>query len=538
MPEFNLVDEPWIPCVDGAGGAVELGIRDTLLRADDLREVFDSSPLVTVALHRLLLAILYRAHEGPRNYAEWRRLYQRKTFDAGLVEAYLDRWRDRFDLFDETYPFYQMGGLETVQTVTVARLALESASGNKSTLFDHSTDSNTVRWAAAQAARQLVAYQSFALGFGKSSAALVGGQSEPRPYFADAIALRGMNVWLQRGSLFATLMANLVPSDDRSLPPWELDQPHRARDQRASSGRKAVSAEGVVDRFTWQSRLIRLLPEDRTVSRLYMTQGRAADKSPGDPMQAYRTNKSEGISALSLKSDRAAWRDAHAILLSQPPDSSERRPECLNLAAWAVRNHLVSPETPYYIQIVGLASEPNKAGKFLLWRHERMPVPASILTNSNLVEEVGVLSGNAENAAVSLYRRSSRLAKLYLSPSSDSSGSPQPDRDVVRNLVDAIDPRPAYWARMEPHFLRLLQDLPGDWDAEAEYWRPEGERQAAEAWLNAVKSEATRALQESVRSLGTTARAIQAVARVRTDFTDYDLGIKSTQEEAKTHELV
>jgi hypothetical protein len=38
-----------------------------------------------------------------------------------------------------------------------------------------------------------------------------------------------------------------------------------------------------------------------------------------------------------------------------------------------------------------------------------------------------------------------------------------------------------------------------------------------------VKDEARRALEESVHSLGTTARAIQAVARVRTDFNDEDL---------------
>ena len=74
MAEFNLIDEPWIPCIDLHGQRVEYGIRDTLLKAHELREICDDSPLVTVAIHRLLLAILYRAHEGPKGFGDWRRM--------------------------------------------------------------------------------------------------------------------------------------------------------------------------------------------------------------------------------------------------------------------------------------------------------------------------------------------------------------------------------------------------------------------------------------------------------------------------------
>lgn len=41
--------------------------------------------------------------------------------------------------------------------------------------------------------------------------------------------------------------------------------------------------------------------------------------------------------------------------------------------------------------------------------------------------------------------------------------------------------------------------------------------------MNQVKHEAQRVLEEDIRSLGTTARAIQAIARVRTKFNDDDL---------------
>lgn len=69
MAEFNLIDEPWIPCIALDGQSIEYGIRDTLLKAHELREICDDSPLVTVALHRLLLAILYRIHSGDQRLA-------------------------------------------------------------------------------------------------------------------------------------------------------------------------------------------------------------------------------------------------------------------------------------------------------------------------------------------------------------------------------------------------------------------------------------------------------------------------------------
>lgn len=80
MAEFNLIDMDWIPCTDLDGKSVLYGIQNTLLKAHELREVCDESPLVTVALHRLLLAVLYRAYEGPSDMAAWRLLYHQGRF--------------------------------------------------------------------------------------------------------------------------------------------------------------------------------------------------------------------------------------------------------------------------------------------------------------------------------------------------------------------------------------------------------------------------------------------------------------------------
>ena len=304
MAKFNLIDEEWIPCITCDGRGAEFGIRDTLLKAHELREIYDDSPLVTVAIHRLLLAILYRSHGGPTSFQDWRKLYDLGKFDSGIVTDYLkkEQWKDRFDLLANEHPFYQMGGLKTNKAVSVNRLATECASGNNATLFDHCSDDEDPTWSLARTARQLLACQSFALGFGKSGNAMIDDKDEALPYSADAIALRGMTVWMQGPTLFDTLMINLMPSEDESIPPWELEDPHEHRDKVYGKNKRIVPSFGIVDRFTWQSRLVRLIPNDISVSRMFFTQGRSADKSPGDSMKVYRTSKEEGISALPLRS--------------------------------------------------------------------------------------------------------------------------------------------------------------------------------------------------------------------------------------------
>jgi len=404
----------------------------------------------------------------------------------------------------------------------VTRLATESANGHNATLFDHCTDQSEVNWRSAQAARWLVACQSFALGFGRSGSAKIDGEYEKLPYLADSIALRGMNVWLQGANLFDTLMINLAPTDDVSRPPWELHDSHQYRDRLHGERKETVTSLGVVDSLTWQSRLVRFLPEERSFSRAFFTQGRSADKCSHDPMKVYRASKTKGVSSLPINSMKAVWRDAHSIFTIPPAKSNERRPECFNLLGRAQSAGIIQPERQFVAHAVGLASAPDKPGKFLLWRHERMPVTGAFLA-VHVIERLGQLLEESEQAAFELGNRTWRISRLYLAPDAESQDGRQPDKDDVAKVVEAIDSRPAYWARMEKHFYELLESLPNDWDPDSDRWKPEEQQTATNRWRENVKREATRALEESIRSLGTTARALQAVARVRTDFNDYEL---------------
>src|SRR4051794_12147009 len=108
---FNLVDEPWVPVVWQDGTVGEVGLRDALVRAHEIRELVESSPLVTVSLHRLLLAILHRTF-GPETFEAWKALWRRGHWDAETLDTYFAAWRHRFDLFDPERPFLQGPPLE------------------------------------------------------------------------------------------------------------------------------------------------------------------------------------------------------------------------------------------------------------------------------------------------------------------------------------------------------------------------------------------------------------------------------------------
>ncbi|PKH48041.1 type I-E CRISPR-associated protein Cse1/CasA [Dehalococcoides mccartyi] len=529
MAEFNLIDEPWIPCIGADYNIIEYSIRDTLFKAHELREICDDSPLVTVAIHRLLLAILYRAFEGPSSMQEWRELYRNGSFNKSKIKEYLEKWCQRFNLLDEDYPFYQMSQFETVKPISVNRLATEIASGNNATLFDHCGDDIEVEWTPSQVAQRLITCQSFALGFGRSGNAKINGINEILPYSSDAIALRGMNIWLQGGTLFETLMINLSPVIDNSLPPWELKDSNKYRDRQNGKERVVCRSSGLVDQLTWQSRLIRLIPNCQTISKMYFAQGRSADKSANDLMKVYRLSKDEGVSSLSLSSNKAAWRDAHSILMIPESGSKERRPECFNMAEEAIISGVIGGSKSFVTHIVGLATAPNKAGKFIFWRHERMPVPAAFLSNIDLLKRLGSCLENAERAAEALRYRIQRVTKLYLSPDCESPGGHRPDKADVDNIIEATDPCLTYWSRMEEHFFALLESLPNDWDAATGDSKPDEEQTARLTWRQSVKLEAKRALLESIELFGTTARAIQAIAHVSTDFYDIDLDQKSVK---------
>jgi CRISPR system Cascade subunit CasA len=265
-------------------------------------------------------------------------------------------------------------------------------------------------------------------------------------------------------------------------------------------------------------------------------------------MKAYvRLDDSKPFTAVALREDKATWRDAHTLFSLH--SSACKPPASLNHIARLVHDGAVTKTARPRANLVGLATN---RGKALLWRHERMPIPLRILASDDLRERLGRLIAEAEVIGAELSRglfpsattkktiraepigRIQAIADLVLAPSlelrfpgvsrtPEGRAPEEAHNKAAFDLSESLDPRPAYWARLEEHFFDLLENLPNDWDTASDNWKPDDQQAATDTWRERVRHEAQRALEESIRSLGTTARAIQAVARIRTDFNDDDL---------------
>lgn len=550
MSEFNLIEEPWIPCIDRDGNRVEHGIRDTLAKAHELREICDDSPLVTVSIHRMLLALLYRAFEGPTDMEGWKAIWQAKSFDGNQhVDGYLERCKDRFWLFDAKNPFMQVAGLDMNKykanndlkedrTVGVVRLAKEAPDEKGRILFNHRMGTERPAYESKLLARMLLATQSYAGTGTGGSTGKIGENQFTNVKASAAPCVDGLVLWLQGDNLFQTLMLNLVPREvcPSDLPAWEDDHIVQSA---FNSWKMSVSFSGHVQRFAPLSRFVLLVDK----ASIFFTNGLKASSDANDPMKPYsRAEEKDEFRPVKLLESKAAWRDAHTLFCLE--SSVRKPPAALNHALLVVE---CFDETPLRANVVGMATDRDKA---LLWRHERMPVSIRILKSLDLYERLVTLLTEAEAVGADLSRglcwnksakrtircepvgRVQSIADLLISPSLEIRGKGTtltaqgraPDEahnKAAMDLSDNIDPRPAYWARLERHFFDLLENLPNDWDSERDAWKPDRQQDATNTWRKRVKEEAKRALEESIRSLGSTARAIQAVARVRTDF-NYD----------------
>jgi len=486
--------------------------------------------------------------------ATWRSLYERGRFaPAGEIEKYLNRWRSRFYLFDDEHPFMQVarldlndykesGAVKNDKSDGLMRLVREAPDKGGRILFDHRVGTERPEYEPKQMARMILSGQSYS-GTGVASGGKVGKQQiKPTPcQFAPCV--EGLVLWLQGENLFQTFLLNLVPRElvvnDR--PAWEDDS---ILDAVIKSWAKPTTFAGPVQRFATLNRFIRVINR----KAMFFTNGLKTEPDSYDPMKAYwRPDDNQEYHPLKLRTDRSAWRDAHTLFSLGSP--VRKPPASLNHIARLVLNGAVEKSARPRANVVGLATAQGKA---LLWRHERMPVPLGILGSDDLIDRLRTLMDEAEaldkqlssglfwNA---LSRKTIRtepvgrvqaIADLVLAPSLELRGpgflrtregrAPQEAHNkAALDMASSLDPLPAYWARMEEHFFVLLENLPKDWDVEHGGWKPDEQQAATNSWRDHVKDEARRALEESTRSLGTAARAIQAVARVRTDFNDSDL---------------
>jgi CRISPR system Cascade subunit CasA len=478
---YNLVDNAWLPCVYPGGTIEQLTLLDTLIQAHEIDALFDDSPLVTVSLHRLLLAIVHRIF-GPETPEIWGKLWQDGTgkWDEEQLRAYLctPEVYPRFDLFNERYPFYQTASLPLgpidpksgrhKYVRPVWKMAHEVAYSDSGTLFSHITDDDWIIVPPGQAARWLVAFHSFALGgritFAEGEDGRIAGSADAGPLVKSAVVLaRGAN-------LFQTLMLNFVhysATDEEPFPSkagadkpaWEREEQTQAEDRRYA---------GYLDLLTWQSRRVKLIPQHNADGRLLGVAGFVAMKGTQLPDRYWRKDRETMViflkkekakpnedpwPPLGFREDRALWRDCHALFQSGAEWSDQPR-----VLKWIneLTGRFLKRSSTIPLAVFGVNSNQAKVN---FWRHETLPLPLVYLERPELVEQLKRALAIAEDGATKALRAAAWAGAAALLA---ANAEQKPDTDRVRAVVEALAPERLYWSRLERPFRELLVHLPGD----------------------------------------------------------------------------
>ncbi|MBI4336997.1 MAG: type I-E CRISPR-associated protein Cse1/CasA [Chloroflexi bacterium] len=531
MPSFDLVDEPWIPCTMAKDGShKEMGLREVLVQATEIREVADPSPLVTVALHRLLLAILHR-NFGPGSTGEWKALCNAGRWGTEALDAYSQKWRHRFDVFDPKHPFYQVAGLGFSREATAARLWFQADNGP--TLFDHTVVDVPPTLTPSQAAKWMLGLLAFDVG-GTKTAEHGQASADAAPLTKGAVAL------LKGQNLFMTLMLNLhcycpadaepFPTSADDAPAWEHNDETKPEDR---------YPKGYLDLLTWQSRRILLHPEqdaagNTVVRKAVIMKGNqfpdGFDRHSHETMVAFRrvdkpTKGQDPWPPVSFQEERALWRDS--LSLFQSVEEQQARPRTLNWLNDLVSEGALGLSQTLQMDLLGLRTNPapGKTAQVIFWRHERLPLPLAYLEDKNkdLLDKLREALQMAEEVGKALWSSVNLLAKLIVIPNWDQLSEVDRRRQEgiskkdIGDLVDSLAPERAYWPQLETPFKQLLVGLSQDKN-EVEKDVFEYGVKTLPQWAETVRRAAWDAFDGATRSLDTTARALKAVSLAQRQF--------------------
>lgn len=517
---FNLLDEPWIKCMDGTNQPVSLSIRDIFSGRGDAYKVVGDSPTQDYAVLRVLLAIFWRAHalDLVESYAgnNWEDFDWPEWFDElrdqlvnekrdDVVLDYLEGYENRFDLLSPSAPFMQVADLHTKSGATrpVSFIVPEAADD----FFTMRTAEGRESLALDEAARWLIHTQAFDFSGIKS-----GAEGDPRvkgvkgyPIGTGWTGRTGGTIVLGEGGILETLILNTPPSAvldsqeggavSADIPVWERE-PDTAAQRLGSSDDIGAVPHGAVDLATWQARRIRLFFEgDRAVQVLVSNGDRIPDAGKnvmGDPMTPYRYSPNQskkGTDAYYARPydpTRTMWRALDALIaLEDDPgfdngkNKAPKRPRNLsNLAALEADGYL--DKSLLDLALVSMEYGPQEssvASTFIATIGLPLVVLRADETGRKVRNAVRTSAEKTGKAAISLGWFAGQL--LVAAGGDYEFGSSTADR---------------FYTRLEPLFLTWMAGLSSN---NAEEWQIN--------WQKQVREQVLRDARELLRGAGTKA---------------------------------
>ena len=445
-PEYNLLDEPWIPVRLLDGTIADVGLLELLRRTTEIADLACELPTQSIAIQRLVLAIAYRV-APPRDASDWVRQWDEGAPTEQMIE-YLERWRDRFFLFGGRFPFMQVADLRTEKDEEKALDAVVACVPKEDKrLFSTRQGAGVARLSPSDAARWLVHAQVYDPSGTRTGAVgdekVKGGKGYPiGPAWCGHLGL----VWLKGQDLDETLVLNLIPAATAELCgvdsstewgtcSWEASEPETSvrRDYSLLDPAGTPRELSIPRLLTWHSRRIRLMGDSNGVTGVILAQG---DKLAPQEMRMYEPQslwrysieqskkfKQDVYMPRKFESGRAFWRNLPGTLPTvttvQGVDKQPKQ-EFLPSATLSFHYQLdnASIETTYpkvmRIQAVGVTYGPQESTfediysdeltlSVAVMRVEREDLSAEIDRQVRLTEEVardvGTLAANLARAA-------------------------------------------------------------------------------------------------------------------------------------------
>lgn len=490
MLSFNLIDQPWIPSMM-AGDPIDVSLRDVLHQAQEIDEIADPSPLVTVAIHRLLLAVLHRVY-GPKSEEQWADMWEARAWRLTDLDAYLDDWHDRFDLFNDAHPFYQAADIVAGDHDQSAYELVHELGATNDFMFSHVSGSAPPDLTAQEAARYLLAFQAFTPG------GLVRDRFKPGPTSARQGTLTGSAVCLVTGdNLFETLMLNMVrynPAGNQPFANQRNDTPAWEREEPPDDSVRLPN--GYLDWLTWQSRAIRLQPveEHGSIAVRHAVKARGNQLPTGvttqefETMVAFKERKNakpneEPYIAVAFRRNRALWRDSTALFQSVEAE----RPRTLDELSNHIAGRSLYKANTFPLTLSGIALDQYNV---LFWRSEHLPLPLAYLQDKPLYDNAKRALDVAQDAGQAVRDATRHLAAYLLHVNLETENN-RSRREAVDKRQASMSAERRYWSSLEPHFSRYLVD------AAEQQERDNGSASGANSLLRDWEREVMRAARQS-----------------------------------------
>ena len=481
-PDYNLLDEPWIPVRLLDGTITDVGLLELLRRTNDIADLACELPTQNIAIQRLILAVAYRV-ATPVDAQDWARQWDEGAPTDQMIE-YLEQWRDRFYLFGGRYPFMQVADLRTAKDAVSGLEKLIADVPNGEQFFTTRHGEAIARISVAEAARWLVhaqAYDPSGIRSGAVGDSLVkSGKGYPiGPAWCGHLGI----VWIKGGNLDETVVLNLVPADTLELQgttitsewdgcTWEATDPETSvrGDYSLLDASGTPKPLSIPRLLTWHSRRIRLSGDRTGVTGVVLAQG---DKLAPQQMHRYEPQslwrystpqskkfKQDVYMPRKFEAGRALWRNLPGTLPAvthvQGVDK-QQKPEFIPSATlsfhYNLQESLIATIYPKHmrIQAVGVTYGPQEATfediysdeltlSVAVMRADRPDLAAEIDRNVRRTEEVsravGMLAANLARAA---------------GESGDGAGDGARDRAKERFFAIVDDPFKSWIAQVDGH---------------------------------------------------------------------------------------